>query len=86
MSWYVYILECANGSLYTGITNNLEKRFNAHKTGKGAWFTRVFGVKEILYTEPWADKSSAFKREREIKRWSRQQKIDLIEKKTRRSL
>ena len=84
MPWYLYILECENGSLYTGITNNLEKRFNAHKTGKGAWFTRVFGVKKILYTEVCLDKSSAFKREREIKSWTRQEKIDLIEAKKKK--
>ncbi len=76
--WYLYILQCANGSLYTGITNNLEKRLKAHQKGKGSWYTRVFGAEKILYTEECGDKSHAFKRELEIKRWPRKKKLMLI--------
>ena len=78
LSWYVYIIECLNGKLYTGITNDLERRFRAHQRGKGAWFTRVFGVNKIVYTERHPDKSAAFKREREVKKLTRAKKLELI--------
>jgi len=76
--WYVYILECQNGKLYTGMTNDLERRFKAHARGKGAWFTRVFGVNKIVYTEEQPSKSAAFVREREIKKLTRNKKLELI--------
>ena len=77
--WFVYILEAGNGMLYTGITNNLERRMKAHETGKGARFTRIFGFRALLYSEPQPDRIAALKRELEIKRWPRDKKISLIE-------
>jgi len=76
--WYVYIIECQNNKLYTGITNDVERRFKAHSRGKGAWFTRVFGVNKIVYTEEQPTKSAAFVREREIKKLTRAEKLALI--------
>lgn len=77
--WFVYVLECGNGDLYTGMTNNLEKRIKEHKAGKGGKFTRSFKVRKLVYTEPCSDKSMALKRERQIKGWTRQKKLELLE-------
>ena len=77
--WFVYILICRNDDLYTGITNNLQRRFNEHKSGKGGHFTRSFGAEKILYSEEYANKSSALKREAQIKGWTRKKKLALIE-------
>lgn len=76
--WVVYILECADGTLYTGITDNLEKRLKAHNSGKGAKYTRGRGPVVLRYREEMPDKSSALRRELEIKRLSRQEKWSLI--------
>ena len=79
--WHVYILKCGNGSLYTGMTDNLERRFKEHASGKGGHFTKSFGAKKILYSEQCSDKSSALKREAQIKGWTRGDKLALIEDK-----
>ncbi|MFA6378786.1 MAG: GIY-YIG nuclease family protein [Candidatus Omnitrophota bacterium] len=76
--WKVYILETDKDQLYTGITNNLERRLAMHKKGKGALFTKFFGAKEILYTENYFNRSTALKREYEIKKWPRSKKLELI--------
>jgi len=76
--WYVYILRCGNGSLYTGITDNLERRFKQHARGQGGHFTKAFGAEKILYSEQRRNKSSALKRESQIKSWTRTEKIALI--------
>ena len=76
--WYVYILECRNRSLYTGITDNLERRFQEHKTGKGGKFTHTFKVNKLLYSEPCGSKNIALKREAQIKSWTRKKKLALI--------
>ena len=76
--WYVYILKCRNGSLYTGITDNLERRFKEHARGKGGHFTKSFGAEKILYSGQCPDKSSALKREAQIKSWTRPEKLALI--------
>lgn len=76
--WYVYILEAGNGMLYTGITNDVERRMQMHEKGKGARFTRIFGFKELLYQEEQPTKIDAIKRELEIKRWPRARKLKLI--------
>lgn len=78
MSWRVYILECADGSLYTGITNNLERRIEQHNTGTGAKYTRHRAPVELKYSETCADRSLASKRECAIKRLSRSKKLELI--------
>ena len=78
MVWTIYIIKCADKSLYTGITNNLEKRFKAHKDGKGAKYTRGRGPLKIVYTETRRTKGLALKRELAIKALSRTEKLGLI--------
>lgn len=78
VKWHVYILKCNDGRFYTGITNNLERRFEEHKTGKGAHFTKVFGVEKLLYNEDQPSRSEAMKREAQIKSWTKAQKLALI--------
>ena len=78
--WYLYILRCRDGSLYTGITTDVEKRFAAHSEGKGAKYTRGRGPLELAYREECGDHSTALKREVEIKKLSREEKEKLIEK------
>lgn len=75
---YVYIIKCKDNSLYTGWTNNLEKRFKDHCNGKGAKYTRGRGPLELVYFESFDDKSTAMKREYEIKKMSRENKLKLI--------
>ncbi|HVU75531.1 MAG TPA: GIY-YIG nuclease family protein [Candidatus Paceibacterota bacterium] len=76
--YYVYILKCGDGSLYTGITNNLERRVATHRSGKGAAYTRARKVKKLLYSENAKNRSAALQREAEIKSWPRSQKLSLI--------
>lgn len=78
---YVYIIKCSDDSLYTGWTNNLEKRFKKHQEGKGAKYTRGRGPLELVYFEEYETKVQAMKREYEIKKMSREKKIKLISKK-----
>lgn len=77
MPWYVYILRCGDGTLYTGVTDDVERRFAAHQAGKGAKYTRGRGPLELVYREEQPDKSAALKREIRIKRLSRPQKLAL---------
>lgn len=76
--WYVYILRCGDGTLYTGVTDNVPRRLAAHRSGKGAKYTRGRGPLELVYQEETPDKSSALKREIAIKRLSRAEKETLI--------
>lgn len=76
--WFVYILLCADNSLYTGSTNDLTKRFQTHKNGKGGAYTRSHKPLKLLYSEEFQSKSEALKREIEIKTWSRQRKISAL--------
>ena len=80
--WYVYILEAQDGRLYTGVTKDLDRRMGEHGRGCGAKFTKGFGFKNLLYSEESPTRSEAQKREAEIKRWSRQKKLQLIERST----
>lgn len=73
--WYVYILKCSDNSLYTGITNDLEKRFATHRSGKGSKYVRAKLPFTHIYTEKFDTKSAASKRESEIKKWPRSKKI-----------
>ena len=75
MIYYLYILVCSDGSLYTGITNNLIKRFNSHKMGIGSKYVKSRLPFKQVYLEEHATKSSALKRELEIKSWNRLKKI-----------
>lgn len=77
---YVYILKCKDDSLYTGWTNNLEKRFKAHSSGKGAKYTKARLPVELVYYEEFEDKIEAMKREYEIKQLKRVEKLKLIDK------
>lgn len=76
--WYLYILRCKDGSLYTGITTNVEKRLEAHSSGRGAKYTRGRGPLELVYRESCGTHSDALKREWAIKTLTREQKLALI--------
>lgn len=76
--YWVYILECGDASLYTGITTDLTRRFAEHQKGEGGHYTRSKQAVRMLYTEEHPDRSSALKREAEIKRWRREKKLSLI--------
>lgn len=76
--WFVYILKCGDGSLYTGITNDIKKRFEAHKSGKGSKYVRSRKAKKIVHVETFKSKSKAMKREVAIKGLSRQEKLQLL--------
>ena len=75
---YIYIVECADHTLYTGWTNNLEKRIQAHNEGKGAKYTKSRRPVHLVYQEEFNTKAEAMKREYEIKQLSRQQKLELM--------
>lgn len=78
MSWFCYLLRCADDTLYCGISNDLDKRLAAHNTGTAAKYTRTRTPVELVYSEPCADRSAASKRELAIKRLSRAQKLALL--------
>ncbi len=78
--YFVYIIECKDKSLYTGITNDLDRRFNEHKNGMGGHYTSSKEVVRIVYKEEHADRSSALKREAQIKGWKREKKLELLNK------
>ena len=78
--WYLYILQCGDGSLYTGITTDVEKRLEAHRSGKGAKYTRGRSPLTLKYREACGTHSDALKRELEIKHLSREEKLALIGK------
>ena len=75
---YVYLLECADGTLYCGWTNNPERRLKAHNDGTGSKYTRVRRPVAMIYTESFATRKEAMSREAAIKRMTRQQKLSLI--------
>lgn len=79
--WYLYVLRCGDGSLYTGITTDVEKRFAAHQSGKGAKYTRGRGPLELVYQESCGDHSDALKREYAFKRLNREQKLEEMREK-----
>ncbi len=76
--WTVYILECGDGTLYTGITDDLRRRLIAHEEGRGAKYTRGRGPLKLRYYETVSDKSSALKRECALKRLRRSEKMEMI--------
>lgn len=76
--WFVYMILCVNDSLYTGIAKNVEKRFNVHLSGKGARYTKIYKPLKIVYQEKCESHSLALKRELEIKSYSKNKKIKLI--------
>lgn len=74
----IYILECADGSYYTGYTTDLERRLNVHEQGKGAKYTRARRPLTLIYEEWYDNKSEALKRECAIKKLNKKQKIELV--------
>ena len=77
-SWAVYILRCADGTLYTGIAPDVEKRVQKHNEGKGAKYTRGRTPVELVYREDHPTRAEASKREYQIKQLSRAEKLELI--------
>ena len=80
MSYWLYILRCADGSLYTGITTDVKRRLAQHQSGKGAKYTRGRGPLTLVYQEACADKPAALRREWAVKRLPRAEKLALIQK------
>ena len=76
--YFVYILHCQGGSLYTGIAKDVEKRFREHQSGKGGAYTRSHLPLRIVYIEKKKTRSAALKREAQIKRWSREKKLKFL--------
>lgn len=76
--WLVYLLRCRDGSLYTGITNDLRRRLAHHRSGKGSAYVRSRLPVRLVYREPQADRSAALRREAAIKRLPRAAKVALI--------
>lgn len=77
--WYLYILRCGDESLYTGITTDVEKRLEAHRSGRGAKYTRGRGPLTLVYREECGTHSDALKRERAVKALPREAKLELIQ-------
>lgn len=73
-NWKLYILRCGDGSLYTGITTDVQARLETHRSGKGAKYTRGRGPLELVYSEACGTHSNALKRELEIKALNKEQK------------
>ncbi|NKB80502.1 MAG: GIY-YIG nuclease family protein [Nitrospirales bacterium] len=78
MNWIIYMVECADGTLYTGITKNIKRRMIAHKQGKGAKYTKGRGPLKVVYSEEQPTRSLALKREAEIKSFDRSEKLKLV--------
>lgn len=83
-NWYVYILLCGDGSLYTGMTDDVMRRLNAHRAGKGAKYTRGRGPLVLLYQELCASRGDALRRERQIKSLSHAEKLALCDPETKK--
>ena len=84
MSWTVYILQCADGTLYTGITNDLERRMAEHEAGQGAKYTKGRGPLQLVHQEICQSRGLASKRENEIKSLDRKAKLLLVSTKSYR--
>ena len=79
MAYFIYIVECKDGTLYAGSTNNLEKRINSHNNSKsGAHYTKIRRPVILKYSEKFRTKGAALRREAEIKSWSRTDKLKLF--------
>ena len=77
-NWHVYILRCRDGSLYTGVTNDLDSRVTKHNAGKGSKYTASRRPVRLMYHEPAESKVAALRRENQIKRWTKAKKECLI--------
>lgn len=78
MAYYVYMLRCGDGTLYTGSTNDVPRRLAVHQQGKGAKYTRARLPVTLVYQETWDNRSQALRREYAIKQLSRQEKLALL--------
>ena len=78
LGWHVYILRCHDGTLYTGATNDLVRRLERHRAGRGARYTRSRLPVKLVYLEPSRDRSAALRREAALKRFTRRDKLALI--------
>ena len=78
-SWLIYLVLCLDGSLYTGVTNDLEKRMLAHKSGKGSKYIRAKGFSKLLAVKKCSDKISAMKEEYRVKQLTKENKIKYFE-------
>ena len=78
MNWYIYILECSDGTFYTGITNNIEKRLKTHREGKGAKYTRTRLPLTLLCFTTVKTKSEALKYEYKIKQLPKNKKVEFL--------
>ncbi len=76
--YYVYLIECRDGTLYTGITTDVKRRFKEHSSGRGGAYTQAKKVKKLLYTEEYKTRSEALKREAQVKNWRREKKLALV--------
>ena len=76
--WFVYILRCGDGTLYTGITDDVQRRLEMHRSGKGAKYTRGRGPLKLRYQQVCESYSHALRREVQIKRLNRQEKLKLL--------
>ncbi len=77
MEWRVYLVECSDGTLYTGVTNDLTRRLEQHNTGRGASYTRGRAPVRLIWSEPQPDRPAALRRELAVKRLTRDRKLEL---------
>ena len=80
--YFVYLLECGDKSIYTGITTDVDRRLDEHVKRKGSHYTSAHRAVKIVCTEQFKNRSNALKREAEIKGWNRKKKLDLIKSKS----
>ena len=78
MAYFVYLLKCKDGSIYTGITTDVARRLKEHQNGNGGHYTASRGAFKIIHTEEHPTRSAALKREAEIKSWRREKKMTLV--------
>lgn len=77
-TWFVYIIRCANGSLYTGSTNHVIRRWHQHRQGNGAKYLKAQEPKAVVFVEEHPDRSQACRREYQIKQYTKQEKESLV--------
>jgi len=76
--YYVYVIQCEDGSFYTGCTKNVDSRMKLHMNGKGARYTRMHRPEKLVYVEEFDSRAEAMKKERKVKMLKRAQKLELI--------
>ena len=78
MPYYVYVIECKDGSFYTGYTKDIDTRVRLHENGRGARYTKMHKPHKVAYVELFDSRVTALRREKEIKKLTHQQKLDLV--------